>query len=284
MIRTTPRPYLTVAVLLALLIGQLLIMDAYGRDPIVKWLVQAGLAEFYARKTLDIGVNVVLIFISLTIIWRLGLQRVAGVTRQPIRRRWLMLPLLVLVGLSALNVTEHNWMTIDYGRVGIVFLWAMSIGFFEEAFFRGTIQSILIKNFRTVFLGPVVAVFVAGLLFGLIHLVAFNKGSLVEELVQVGYATIIGVFFGAILLRTHCLLPIAFAHGFFNFFSALDTLKDEPALQPTPADSVPPTLFESLFVLVVLSPFLIFGLWQAALLKRKDVAHLLSNESEQQAH
>ncbi|HRQ90886.1 MAG TPA: type II CAAX endopeptidase family protein [Bacteroidia bacterium] len=172
-------------------------------------------------------------------IYRFGLQRVAGLSRQDKWHR----PLLVLIPvyLPLLMLYGNGFQGFD-DAVAVLLASAhcFLIGFSEEVIFRGFLQSAFIKWFRGKQGGIVFAVLLSSASFGMMHLancfqsidvgprfrVEFDAAgqSIVNALVQVVYATFFGVFFGAILLKSNKLWPLVFIHALVDFPSTLQSM------------------------------------------------------------
>jgi len=104
----------------------------------------------------------------------------------------------------------------------------------------------------------VAAVLIPSFIFGLFHLIDFGTERVSSEISQMIYATFIGVGFGAILLKTGSLIPLAILHGLINFVFGLDGLA-------TPGGGVDISTANSSLVsavasVVVTSPLLFIGL------------------------
>lgn len=96
-------------------------------------------------------------------------------------------------------------------------------GFWEEGLTRGLLLSLLLVGALRSGRGPVGAVLISAVVFGLLHLVndvIFGTPQ-VSGLIQVVFAAMLGTCFGALLLRTNARWALAGLHGMFNAGSAL---------------------------------------------------------------
>ena len=76
--------------------------------------------------------------------------------------------------------------------------------------------------------------------------------------------------FGALLLRTNKLYPIAIIHALIDFFSELETLEiSENEVQSVIHEQT--SVSAAILVLIILLPFLIFGMWQAKKVKMNEI-------------
>lgn len=95
----------------------------------------------------------------------------------------------------------------------------MVIGLAEELVFRELILGTLNDSFGDTNLGMWLSLLVSSLLFGVQHICNIHTGaSLQSVLIQVAYATLIGIALGAVYLRTKSLWIVAFLHGLQDFF------------------------------------------------------------------
>lgn len=250
---------------IAVLLTVVLVIGAsvYAKDLLAVVLERMGLTDSRARWLGDVAVNTPLWFAGVHLIRRRGLADLAGLRWARPERPWLLIALVLLVVPMAGALFEVDYAAVATVDVVLLFIWAMSIGFYEESWTRGLLQSELVRSFRSRRGGIPIACLVAAATFGLLHLIRVS-GSLAAELNQVCVATIIGVLFGALLLRTRRLYPIVIAHGLLDFFSGLDTLTPAPEGPATPA----PTTLEEFAVTFLLLPFFVFAVWQLTRVKR----------------
>lgn len=102
-------------------------------------------------------------------------------------------------------------------------------GFGEEAFFRGVLQVGLVN-----WLGIPAGVALASIVFGLAHLITPTYAVLV---------TLVGLYFGALLVWSDSLLAVSLAHAVYDFIALLYLVRvrqpdaERPAPAPEPADT-----------------------------------------------
>ena len=137
----------------------------------------------------------------------------------------------------------------------------LSTGFYEEILCRGLVLSLLLNAWGQTKKGLSWAVIISSLLFGIIHLVSLLLGriSFLASLTQVGYATFIGVFFAACILRNRSLWPAIIGHAIFNMSSDLNTI----AIGGTFGEisTTNSTLSDALSTIIIMFPFLVYGLF-----------------------
>ena len=86
---------------------------------------------------------------------------------------------------------------------------------FEEVLFRG----ILISNLKENGKSDMSAMMISAVFFGLVHLTNIVGMSLPNTLIQTGYATVIGLLFGAVYLKKHDILSVMIMHGLIDLSS-----------------------------------------------------------------
>ena len=126
-----------------------------------------------------------------------------------------MLPALVF---ALWNVANHFITKGPYHppTVGI-FLLALASAVFEEVVFRG----IFIHNLKASGKSDLAALLVSAILFGALHLTNAVSGGILQALVQTGYATVVGLVFGAIYIRTGDILSVMIAHTAIDMASGV---------------------------------------------------------------
>ena len=92
------------------------------------------------------------------------------------------------------------------------------VGVTEEVFFRGVVADIILENYGKDRKGVIFSVAVSGLLFGLSHISNLGAGiGLSGVLIQIAQAAILGMFFGAVYMRTHNIFGVIFLHAAMDF-------------------------------------------------------------------
>ena len=123
----------------------------------------------------------------------------------------LQLWVLVVFFIQALSNPETNWQSwymIVYGLFSI-----FCVGFREECFYRATLQNIVAKKHANSVKGIWITVGISALLFGLCHVSNLFYGMDPRSvLVQVFYAAVAGLLFGAVYLRSGSIWALIFIH------------------------------------------------------------------------
>jgi membrane protease YdiL (CAAX protease family) len=240
---------------LVLFIG-LLVLIIGSREWTTRILVAQDITSYSAHSLFSTGVNILMSSIAYLFIKKYQLQSLAGIQKRKVTHAWLLLYPVYLILVNALFMdeipTDHLFM-----NTAILLIYCISIGYSEELSLRGFMQSYLIKAYDHSKKGVVFAVFGAGFVFGLLHLLKFDKG-LYGEISQVFFALFIGVLFGALLLRTKRLYPLIILHTLIDFVAKLDgigvsTIVDGITKQPT-------SLASAIVTTLVVLPCLIFGI------------------------
>ena len=103
------------------------------------------------------------------------------------------------------------------GVLGSAFVAALAPAIFEEVLFRG----ILIGKLRENGQSPLAALLISAVIFGAVHLTNGITGDMLNVLVQVGYAFVVGLLFGAVYLKTEDLFSVMLFHFLIDFSSHL---------------------------------------------------------------
>lgn len=171
-----------------------------------------------------------------------------------------------------LNLPEPgniDFLTIPTINYFAVIVWALSVGYSEEYMLRGFIQSLLLKFYSKSKINVVLCVVGAAVIFGLLHLVKFDKG-IYGEFSQVLYATFIGTMFGALLLRTHKIWPLIILHALIDLSGNLEYFQSSQIVVNMSSQSQA-SLEDSMVNVLILLPCLIYGLFLLRKVKVEDV-------------
>jgi len=154
---------------------------------------------------------------AVVVLNRLGWWRSAGFTplrawRGPLSMVALALTLVIpLIGLWG-----HGLLAMSAGLLAFQVAFLLLDVFMEETIYRGIVIRALQPH------GVVRATLWSALLFGLSHLDnLFLAGSELGVLYQAFEATLLGVVFGAVRLRTNAIWPVMLAHAAYDFILVL---------------------------------------------------------------
>ncbi|WP_109831593.1 CPBP family intramembrane glutamic endopeptidase [Reichenbachiella versicolor] len=219
-------------------------------------LIAHRIESYQIHTALNIVANVILILVSIFFINKNELGKVAGLKGTKLKKWFLLIfPLAYLVLLNVLfsDSTETNYQWLD---MVLFVIYCLSIGFAEELSIRGFLQSHLISRLGNTKKGVVLSVFISALFFGVIHLLNFDAG-ITGELLQVSYATFIGVMFGAVLVITKRLYPLMIIHSIIDFVGELE-LVGVPIIEKI---KEPVSIEDALIVALLVSPCLFYGVF-----------------------
>lgn len=118
-------------------------------------------------------------------------------------------------------LSDYDVIIPSFYMVTVLVIEEIFTGLFEEFIFRGVILNTLLKKF-----GIISAIFISSFLFGLTHLFnLFDNPDLINDtMAQVFYATFLGVFLGALYLRTKNIWLVAFYHTLYNSASDIPVI------------------------------------------------------------
>lgn len=165
--------------------------------------------------------------VIVAVLFGLGWLRSAWVTT-PMRewyRKWplYVIPGLVVIGLN-LTGLKPDELTFSAGRVFEWIIDNLFTGLWEEFLTRSLMLYILYRVWGHTMAGARKAVILAGVLFGLAHLVnLLGSATVIEVLTQVAYASIVGIFFGAVIIKTGSIWPGVIVHALVDMASSTST-------------------------------------------------------------
>ncbi len=157
---------------------------------------------------------------------KVGLLSLSGLSRKnPWSFKLLNAIPIYLFALGILSFIGNDLTHIQISNVILLFIACMAVGFAEEFIFRGLLVPLFIKKYRYHRKGIFLSIFFSALFFGLSHFINLSVNDNIPQVIaQVIFATFMGIFFGAVLLKTNKLIPIAITHGLINFFFLFGTL------------------------------------------------------------
>ena len=122
------------------------------------------------------------------------------------------------LGIAAQNLSES---LEPIGNIVIFIGCMLLVGIAEEVLFRGLITDCILAKYGKDRKGVILAVAVSGLIFGSAHLINIflvdtNPAGV---FIQVFQAAALGMFFGAVYMRTHNIFAVIFLHAAMDFVS-----------------------------------------------------------------
>lgn len=247
------------------------------KQELIEYFNNEGYEVARTKHAVSIVFNTIYTLVSFYFINKYQLLNLAGLGKRFKLKNWVLLifPLyLALINYTSLDTVSYESIPgLDYI---LFFLWALSVGFSEEFMLRGFVQSLLLKHYGNTKKGIYLSVIGAAMIFGLLHLLKFDKG-LYGEIAQVLFATFIGTMFGAILLRTNKLWPLILIHAIIDIFGNLDIF--EFAKEVVEKPTIEEQLTNSIVVTVVVLPCFIYGLILLRKVKVEQIAEKIDQDN-----
>ncbi len=219
------------------------------------YLINRGIDDYNIHLTFKIISNCILGAVSFLVAKKLDLFFIGGLSKIKPQKIWLSIfPLLFLVLLNGLFLDAiPNSTTLNFLLLAI---YCLSIGFSEELSIRSVLLPLIVNYFGNDRKAQVKAVLISAFIFGLLHLIKFDKG-LYGEISQVIFATFIGVMFGAILLVIKRIYPLIIIHAIIDFVAKLDTIN----IPVKETISNPMDIESAIFSIILTLPCFIYGIY-----------------------
>ena len=239
--------------------------------PLDAVLQSMSLSDFHSEY-IGLSLKMAFIFIiSYWIITKTKLNSAVGLSRN---YKWKFkgynfIPVYLIL-LGFLSVLSLELSQIQLQDLLLLLFACLTVGFAEEFLFRGLLQAIFLRKFLAQKNGILLSVLLPAILFGLFHLINLTKNEQVMAvLVQVVFATLIGFFFGVLVLKTNKIIPVAITHGLINFSFSIALLPGLAVEQQAGFTIAP---------IVLTLPLLIIGLLMVRKINKEDVVNKI-NES-----
>lgn len=134
------------------------------------------------------------------------------------------------------DLSEYPIIVPSIYLIVIVSIEQVFIGIFEEFLFRGLILNTLLEKMKNNHLkSKIAAIVISSVLFGVVHFLnLFNDSNTLNDcFVDVCFATFIGIFLGALYLRTKNIWVVVFYHALVDLVSDLPVIFYEIPIQAT---------------------------------------------------
>lgn len=234
---------------------------------IKSYLISQEIQEYNTLLLVKTISNLILSIISFVCIKKLNLSELGGLrNKKTEKKRLLIFPLLYLVALNLVFADDIPNFTIS--NLIVLSIYCLSIGFSEELSLRSVLLPLFIKHFGNDKKSVVKAIVIAAVVFGLLHLIKFDKG-IYGELSQLCFATFIGVLFGALLITTKRIYPLIIIHSLIDFAAKIDTIGIPFQAKTASETEISGAIFSVIFTL----PCLLYGIY----IMRKHIPQELSN-------
>jgi len=234
----------------------------------ISWLILimifAGIAvsllnkEFGDTITLIIGhlAGITYIFI---LIWRLGWLKSAGITQSGTYRTWL----IVIIGSVYFAVASlysfYGKSAFDFSNLfklsssGEIMTAQAMVCIDEEMLFRGAILYILVRSWGNTQKGIFGSIILMSVVFALFHIIWFiSSGISLTTALLLAEATIISIWWAALVLKGESIWPAFFAHFIINAIVAVQGISNQ---------MIQPELNAYILLLLFSIPLGIIGCW-----------------------
>lgn len=223
-------------------------------------LSSLGLSKISAELLSKTIFNLVIISATFLLIHILGFKKISGAFSLQFKFWYLYLAPFIYFYILSVDISKiykigseiHSFLFVMF------IIKSLSVGMLEEILFRSLLQPLILNKYidiHSIFF----CVLLTSILFGVVHIInIINLNySLIGVASQVIMATGIGLFFGAISLKTQNIYPIVVIHSVNHFFSHLPIVFIDkfPQIGSQPSNS---TTLEILASIVI--TFIIFGI------------------------
>ncbi len=199
--------------------------------------------------------NIILGIISILIVKKLDLFELGGLKPVKTEKKLLLIfPFIYVAGLNLVFGDDiPNFTSIN---LIVLLLYCLSIGIAEELSLRSVLLPLLIKYFGNSKKSVVKSIFIAAIIFGLLHFIKFDKG-VYGEISQFFFATFIGVMFGALLIVTKRIYPLIIIHMLIDFAAKLDSV----GVNFKPEGINETDIIGAVFTVIITLPCLFYGMY-----------------------
>ncbi|BDX05880.1 CPBP family intramembrane glutamic endopeptidase [Planctobacterium marinum] len=163
--------------------------------------------------------------LMVVLLGRLGGLRTSGVSN-PMRdwhKHWFVVSLTMLV-VMALNFSIVRWseLSIAFAQIPMWALDHLAAGVFEEIMMRALVFFILARAWANKSNGLVKAAIAQAVIFGALHLLNLLNGWSMAVVMQVLYATFLGISFAGIVAFSRTVWPAVLLHAMINASGSLN--------------------------------------------------------------
>ena len=201
--------------------------------------------------------NLVLGIILVVVLMKLDLIKSIGLTAFPSRwKDWLVAwPLMVVLLIGLLPLLSGD-VIIDTSKplmTSIFILMNFLIGLAEELLVRGVILGVLLLKWGNTKNGIMMCVIVSSVIFGGAHIGNFiaDPDILVATLSQLIYATFIGMFFAALVIRSQTIWIAIILHGAIDFFGQLQQIAVGGGIEAAKQAAASTTLSQAMAPIII---------------------------------
>lgn len=190
------------------------------------------------------------------------------------------IPILVI----SLLVFVSNYFSLG-GKINLenllsLIVYTISIGLFEEIFFRGIIQNEIVDSYKNNLKQVIISIAASSIIFGAVHLTNMFYGQdFLTTIMQLIQTTSVGFLFGSVYFVTKNIWGLIFLHGFYDFsvlLMSVNAIKDCGYVKNVPINIT----IHSLIASLILSG--IYILFSLTILKRSNVYEVLDIEIKEE--
>jgi membrane protease YdiL (CAAX protease family) len=218
-------------------------------------------AEFLGVLINKMVVSSILVIVLI----KFDLVKSIGLTVFPNRwKDWFIAwPFIIITLINFLPLINSS-LIIDTSKPVMVSLFTLmnfSIGLSEELLVRGVILGMLLLKWGNTKKGIYISVIVSSAIFGSGHIcnLIANPSFLVATLSQIVYATSIGIFFAACVLRSKTIWPMIIFHAAFDFAGELQLIAVGGGIEVANQITASTNLREALISILLCSILAIYG-------------------------
>ncbi len=241
--------------------------------PIDVFLVKMSFSDFHSEY-IGLTIKMAFIFIvSYGMIKKLEIEGIAGLSSNyGWKFRYLNSIPIYLIILGILSIISKDLTQVHIENVVLLLFACLTVGFAEEFLFRGLLQSLFFNKYSSHKNGILISILIPAIIFGLFHLINLTQNDdVLAVFIQVVFATFIGFFFGALVLKTNKLIPVAVTHGLINFFFSLTFVPSLKISEETGTSFAP---------IILTLPLFIIGLLVVKKIKKEDLIKKLNENSK----
>lgn len=226
-----------------------------SRNLFSNYLLNNDINSYNYHLVLKIFLNIILASVSFVVAKKLNLINLGGLSNvKPQKLNLLIFPIIFLTLLNGIFL--DNIPNFSLTNLFLLTIYCISIGFSEELSLRSVLLPLLSRFFNNSRKAKIKAILISSLIFGLLHLIKFDK-RIYGEVSQLFFATFIGVMFGALLVVTKRVYPLIIIHAIVDFVAKLDSIG-----LPIKSTVYNPMDLESAIISSLLTlPCLIYGLF-----------------------
>ena len=164
--------------------------------------------------------NFIAFFVLLVIVRIIGLSKNIPWNIKGVYKGLLIGLSFIIFAIVQLVLMYNNTInkTVYIKLIGIVIslIYCISIALWEELLCRGIILTSILKKWKDKNKGVFKAVLISSLIFGCAHIITALNGNLTSSLIQVFYATVMGILLGIIYIKTRSLYSVIVIHFILN--------------------------------------------------------------------